>query len=43
MIEVYLSLAAENKIMVFKHDDTRWLDIGKPETLGQAEKMFPSL
>jgi len=43
MIEVYLSLAAENKIMTFNHDDTRWLDIGKPETLGLAEKMFPSL
>ena len=43
MIEVYLSLAGKNKIMVFNHDDTRWLDIGKPETLGLAEKMFPSL
>lgn len=43
MIEVYLSLAGEYKIMVFNHGNTRWLDIGKPETLGQAGKMFPYL
>jgi NDP-sugar pyrophosphorylase family protein len=43
MIEVYLYLAASNRIMTFNHDDTRWLDIGKPETLGFAEKMFPEL
>ncbi len=43
MIEVYLKLAADHRIMTFNHDDTRWLDIGRPETLMLAEKMFPSL
>jgi NDP-sugar pyrophosphorylase family protein len=43
MIEVYLNLAANNRIMTYNHDDTQWLDIGKPETLGLAEKMFPSV
>lgn len=40
LIDVYLALAPENKIASYEHDGERLLDVGKPESLEQAEKMF---
>ena len=40
IIPVYLQLAAQNKILTFNHDSTKWLDIGKPETLREANDYF---
>lgn len=38
IIEVWLSAAKKGAIRNFPHDDTNWLDVGKPEALAQAEK-----
>ncbi|HEY0066431.1 MAG TPA: nucleotidyltransferase family protein [Flavisolibacter sp.] len=40
LIDVYLALAPENKIASYEHDGERLLDVGKPESLEQAERMF---
>lgn len=37
---VYLRLAKENKIMVFEHNPSNWADIGTPEKLENARKLF---
>ncbi|MES2881768.1 MAG: sugar phosphate nucleotidyltransferase, partial [Bacteroidota bacterium] len=41
LIDVYLSLAANHTIMAFDHSGGRLLDVGKPESVAVAEKMFP--
>lgn len=40
MVDVYLSLAAEQIIKSFDHSDTRLIDVGKPEAVAVAERMF---
>lgn len=40
IIETYLDLASNNKIMAMPHDDSFWLDIGKPESLEKANQLF---
>ncbi|HET9056234.1 MAG TPA: nucleotidyltransferase family protein [Chitinophagaceae bacterium] len=40
LVEVYLSLAAENKIMGFDHAGDVLVDVGKPESVAEAEKYF---
>ncbi len=40
MVDVYLSLCADNKIQYFDHSHTKFMDVGKPESIVQAEKMF---
>lgn len=40
LIDVYLALAPGNKIASYEHDGERLLDVGKPESLEQAERMF---
>lgn len=40
MVDVYLSLCAENKILSFDHSDTKFIDVGKPESLQQASVIF---
>ena len=42
-MDVYLKLASEYHIALFKHNDSRWIDIGKPGQTREAEKMFPDL
>ena len=39
IIDEYLKLAKNNKIVGFDHSDSEWLDIGKPESLEEAERM----
>lgn len=40
LIDVYLSLAHENKIAGFDHSESKLLDVGKPESVAIAEEMF---
>lgn len=40
MVDVYLSLAAQEIIKSFDHSDTSFIDVGKPESVAEAEKMF---
>jgi N-acetyl-alpha-D-muramate 1-phosphate uridylyltransferase len=40
MVDVYLSLAGEEIIKSFDHSDTFFIDVGKPEALAEAERLF---
>lgn len=40
LIELYLDLAPAHKISAYDHSGDRLLDVGKPESVAQAEKMF---
>ncbi|MEZ4887982.1 MAG: nucleotidyltransferase family protein [Chitinophagales bacterium] len=40
IIETYLQAAKTETIMAYSSDDSTWLDVGKPESLAQAEKLF---
>jgi NDP-sugar pyrophosphorylase family protein len=40
MVDVYLSLCATNNILSFDHSQTRFIDVGKPESLQQAAILF---
>jgi MurNAc alpha-1-phosphate uridylyltransferase len=40
MVDVYLALAGEEVIKSFDHTDTAFIDVGKPEAVAEAEKMF---
>lgn len=41
MIDLYLDLCADNKIMGYDHSNDLVLDVGKPEAVLIAERMFP--
>ena len=40
MVDVYLSLARDEIIKSFDHSDTKFIDVGKPEAVAAAEKLF---
>ncbi len=40
LIDVYLALAAEQRIMGYDHSGDRFVDVGKPEAVAIAESMF---
>lgn len=40
LIDLYLALAPDHKIASFDHSETRFLDVGKPESTAKAEQMF---
>ena len=40
LIDLYLRLANDHKIMSFDHSDTKFIDVGKPESVAEAEGMF---
>jgi NDP-sugar pyrophosphorylase family protein len=40
LIDVYLSLAPEYKIAAYDHSGERLIDVGKPGSVAEAEKMF---
>ena len=40
LIDLYLSLAENNKIAGFDHSSDRFVDVGKPESVSKAEQMF---
>lgn len=40
IVDTYLDLAPDWKIQAYPHDQDRWLDVGKPEALRQANDLF---
>ncbi|MGN6603729.1 MAG: nucleotidyltransferase family protein [Ginsengibacter sp.] len=40
MVDVYLELSQSNNIVAFDHSNSKFIDVGKPESLLKAEKMF---
>ena len=40
MVDVYLDLMKENTIKSFDHSESRFIDVGKPESVARAEAMF---
>ena len=40
IVDVYLSLAKDEIIKSFDHSDTSFIDVGKPEAVAVAEKLF---
>ena len=40
MVDVYLDVAANHFIQAFDHSDSKFLDVGKPESIEKAERMF---
>ncbi len=41
LVDVYLDLAADHRIMAMDHSGDRFVDVGKPESIAVAEKLFP--
>lgn len=41
LIDVYLALAAEHRIMGFDHSGGKLVDVGRPESVAVAESLFP--
>jgi MurNAc alpha-1-phosphate uridylyltransferase len=39
---VYLDLMNNHTIKSFDHSETRFIDVGKPDSISKAEVMFPS-
>ncbi len=40
MVDLYLQLAKSHDIAAFNHSDSKFIDVGKPESILRAEKMF---
>lgn len=40
LMDMYLDLAAEHKIMGWPHGGDRWIDVGKTDSVAKAEEMF---
>jgi N-acetyl-alpha-D-muramate 1-phosphate uridylyltransferase len=40
IVDVYLELAASHMILGFDHSGSKFVDVGKPEAVADAEKMF---
>ncbi|GAB4093905.1 nucleotidyltransferase family protein [Flaviaesturariibacter terrae] len=40
LIDLYLELAHDNKISSYDHSGSKLLDVGKPDSVAQAEKIF---
>jgi NDP-sugar pyrophosphorylase family protein len=40
LIDAYLALANENKIAGFDHSESKFIDVGKPESVAMAEELF---
>lgn len=40
MVDVYLDLARQHHILSFDHSGSKFIDVGKPESVGKAEAMF---
>ncbi len=40
LVETYLSLAKDHLILGYEHTGDKWVDVGKPESVAVAEKLF---
>jgi NDP-sugar pyrophosphorylase family protein len=41
LVEVYLNLAKDHRILGYDHSGDRLVDVGKPESIALAESLFP--
>ncbi|WP_127128269.1 nucleotidyltransferase family protein [Pseudoflavitalea rhizosphaerae] len=41
MVELYLHLAKSQTIRAFDHSGSRFIDVGKPDSVAKAEQLFP--
>jgi len=41
MVDVYLELAKAHSIQAFDHTGSRFIDVGKPESIAEAAQIFP--
>ena len=41
IMDTYLDLANDNLVMGYNHTGDKWVDVGKPESVAVAEKLFP--
>ena len=40
IMDTYITLAKDNLILGYDHSGDRWIDVGKPESVAEAEKLF---
>jgi hypothetical protein len=40
MVDLYLDLANTHSITEFDHSNSKFIDVGKPESIMKAEKLF---
>lgn len=40
LVDLYLDLAKNKKIVAWQHTTEKWIDVGKPESVAIAEKLF---
>lgn len=40
MVDVYLQLCKTHTIMGFDHSTSKFIDVGKPESIAMAEEIF---
>jgi N-acetyl-alpha-D-muramate 1-phosphate uridylyltransferase len=40
-VDLYLDLAAGHPIRGFDHSHSKFIDVGKPESVAKAEALFP--
>lgn len=40
LIDLYLAAASNQLIRAYPHNDTRWIDVGNPQSIQQAEVLF---
>lgn len=40
MVDVYLGLAKDHFIQAFDHSNSKFIDVGKPESIAKAQKLF---
>lgn len=43
LVDLYLSAAKKEMILGYIHNEDNWLDLGKPETLSEAERLFEKI
>ena len=41
LVDVYLDLSKAHTVMAYDHSNTKFIDVGKPESIAKAEKLFP--
>ena len=40
LVDLYLDLSKNNRIMAFDHSNSKFIDVGKPQSIAEAELMF---
>jgi NDP-sugar pyrophosphorylase family protein len=40
LVDLYLQISSEQRIIGFVHDEDEWIDVGKPENLAKAETLL---